>query len=456
MLIKQQTVLIYNPVSGHGHLDSWNAMFVGLLLERGWQVLALTPDSGALMDRLDQKGLAHSPRLHVLDWGAHQSHMRRYLRDVWQRWDRFGDKYSDRRAGSETTPGLSYGEVCKRHFFRAVVPLLFHFSHYVYSRYRQRSMAGKNLVVDPERDLTCPADMARRVRAALKGVESKPVLAFNMYMDTYRIGKQRWDEFAAINTLRWAGIRFVPPVVPDEAWYRLPAWRGTCLLDERVCAAYKSALPDKAFVYLPDVTETVLSGRSCAVVQDILRRAEGRKVVFLGGSIGGQKNLACWFELIELADPTKWFFVQVGEIHRGTLTAEDISALDQALADPPENLMLHAEYLPDERVFNEVINACEVIFAVYRNFRISSNMLGKAAHFRKPILVSDRYLLGERVARYGIGLSVDENDAGAMLDALKHVVDKPVPEANFVRYSSDFSMAELAERLEGFLLDCMK
>lgn len=83
-------------------------------------------------------------------------------------------------------------------------------------------------------------------------------------------------------------------------------------------------------------------------------------------------------------------------------------------------------------------------------------MPGKAAHFRKPVLVSDRYLLGERVTRYGIGLGVDEDDAHAMLAGLACVMDKPVPEACFSRYCSDFSLTELAGRLEGFLHDCLK
>ncbi|NMG33875.1 hypothetical protein GRF61_05345 [Azoarcus sp. TTM-91] len=457
MLTKRQAVLIYNPVSGHGHLDSWNAMFVALMLEKGWKVLALTPDTGALMERLDQKGLANSPGLQLLDWNAHQPRMRTYLRGAWQRWDRLGDRYFYHRAGSETTSGLSFGEYWKRRMCQAVVPFLFRASYYAYTRYRRRYLTSHSLAVeDPESYMACPVDMARRVHAALRKARAKPALVFNMYMDTYRTSRPRWDEFAAINTLRWAGIRFVPPAMPEEPWYQLPSWRGMCILDERVRAAYSNELPDKVFGYLPDITETALPTDSTVFVREIHRRARGRKIVFLGGSIGGQKNLARWFELIRLADPGRWFFVQVGEIHRGTLTVEDVAALDAALAAPPENLLLHAEYLPDERVFNEVISTCDVVFAVYRRFSISSNMPGKAAHFRKPVLVSDRYLLGERVTRYGIGLGVDEDDAHAMLAGLACVMDKPVPEACFSRYCSDFSLTELAGRLEGFLHDCLK
>ena len=62
------SILLYNPISGHGHLDSWNAMFVSILLEAGWRVNALTPDAQDLLKRLKSKNLANLANLNVLDW----------------------------------------------------------------------------------------------------------------------------------------------------------------------------------------------------------------------------------------------------------------------------------------------------------------------------------------------------------------------------------------------------
>ena len=205
----------------------------------------------------------------------------------------------------------------------------------------------------------------------------------------------------------------------------------------------------------PGLTETALPETPNALALEIRCRAAGRKIVFLGGSIGGQKNLARWFEVIARAGSARWFFVQVGEIHRGTLTVEDLAALERAQAATPENLLLHEGYLPDDRAFNEVIATCDVIFAVYRDFRISSNMLGKAAHFYKPILVSDRYLIGERVRQYGIGSAVTEDDADAMLAGMEVITARPVPEKNFDLYCQHFSSDELATRLQNMLVNCL-
>jgi hypothetical protein len=442
-------ILVYNPISGHGHLDSWNAMFVAFLLKQGWQVLALTPDVPALTSRLTEKGIATSPNLQILAWNAH-SGFKDFLRRSWQRWDAFGDQFFYRRPDSEVHPSMSFQQYWTTRFCQWVVPFLFRVSHFLLALYRRRRTFSVSAEggIDPEQNMTDPKEMALRTNAALKRAKWKPRLALNMYMDTYATRPEKWRQFASINSLPWVGIRFVPSEHAQEAWYALTAFVGMFFLDEDVCRCYRQKFPALQFEYLPDVTEAALPVMPSALVMEIRRRAAGRTIVFLGGSIGGQKNLARWFEVIERADPAKWFFVQLGEIHRGTLTVEDLVALERVQASMPENLLLQEGYLPDERAFNEVIATSDVIFAVYRNFRISSNMPGKAAHFCKPILVSDRYLMGQRVLQYGIGCAVDEDDADAMLAGMEVITARPVPEKNFAHYMADFSIECLTVRVE--------
>ena len=60
-------ILVYNPLAGHGHLDSWNAMFVSLLLAGGYRVIAVTEDCAALSRRLEASGDLQSPNLQLFD-----------------------------------------------------------------------------------------------------------------------------------------------------------------------------------------------------------------------------------------------------------------------------------------------------------------------------------------------------------------------------------------------------
>jgi hypothetical protein len=176
----------------------------------------------------------------------------------------------------------------------------------------------------------------------------------------------------------------------------------------------------------------------------------------MGGTIGSNKNLSEWCKLIALANPNEWFFVQLGEVHEQNLTQEDLAAYRQLRAIEPENVFVYAEYLADERVFNEVIALSDVIFAVYRKFSISSNMPGKAAAFDKPILVADGYLMGERVKQYQLGLAVAEDNAVNMYAALialtRSQADRQVARAeHFAQYRHEFSHDALKAKFFEFL-----
>ena len=397
-------ILIYNPISGHGHLDSWNALFVSCLLESGWHVLALTPDAADLRARLKEKGLADASGLQILDW-----------------------------------------DVLRRSFVEKVITRL----RKIFSK---QSLPDQS---DPEINYLSPVEFARRINKSLKRTNSKPDLVFNMYMDLYKTNQASWDLFERESIHKWAGIRFVPNELPTEAYYKSPRLFGMCFLDESVCERYKACLPNKNFSYLPDITETSLPNQQSAISKEIISQAQGRKIVFLGGTIGGGKNLANWYALIEKADPTLWFFVQIGEIHESSLTQDDVFARDKIKLNFPENLFVHPEYLPDEKTFNEIMALSDVIFAVYRNFKISSNMPGKAAAFERPILVAEKYLMGARVTKYGIGVAVQEDSVPMMLSGINQLVQpsrQPVLRAGFKAYRNDFSLNAMKKIFLNFLV----
>jgi hypothetical protein len=228
-----------------------------------------------------------------------------------------------------------------------------------------------------------------------------------------------------------------------------------CLLDESVAQRYQQARPSLTFRTLPDVIDESAAAADSSVVKHIRDAAKGRTIVFMGGTIGKSKNLVKWYELIRTAEASQWYFVQIGEVLADSLSPEDRRALQEIDQNPPENLFRHTHYLPDERDFNAVIQAADLIFAVYRDFRISSNMLGKAATFRKPIVVADNYLMGERVRRYQLGFTAAQDDTMAMLKSLKLCIDNPPRMSSFQAYAQDFSQTAFKESLFGFLEDCM-
>ena len=408
-------ILLYNPISGHGHLDSWNALFVGFLLEAGWRVASLSMAADDLRERLARQRLADHPNLRILEWRAPK-------RSLYQRIRSKLFRISRQLIADATTNEVDAAKL-------------------------------KNL----EASYLQPHEFAQRVADATLQLGRKPSFVFNMYMDLYRDDQLGWRPFAEIHQIPWAGIRFVPSTAPpSETYYRLPSLKGMCFLDEHVRQEYAKNLPGKVFEYLPDVTDTNLPVSQSSFSRDITRRAAGRKIVFMGGTIGDKKNLSQWYRLIGLANPAEWFFVQIGEVREQSLGPNDLSAYRQALLEPPANLFLHAQYLPDERTFNEVIALSDIVFAVYRKFSISSNMPGKAAAFEKPILVAEGYLMGGRVNKYQLGLTVPEDDAPQMLHALTRLAQPlaarsiALPE-HFAAYRKDFSHNALKSKFFNFL-----
>lgn len=420
-------VLLYNPISNEGHLDSWHVLFIEFFLKAGWGVIPVTHDPHAIQKKLEQKGLFSHPQLL---WPT----------KIWQQPSR-----------PTATIASLYRRVVRRvkHVFQSA------------AQRKQDLLANKFL--DPQ-------VFKDTIDQVLSAYPARTRLIFNMYVDGYLPQSNVWADMvfsaanvsAATSPIPWAGLCITPDNLSEQqgaqklpAYYLLSNYQGTCFLDEALPQRYRKQYPDKHFEFLPDITETALPTTPNPLALDIKHRAAGRKIVFMGGSIGKQKNLAQWVDLVLNLDPTQWYFVQIGRINVNNLTPADEQALALLTQQQPANLYIHADYLPDERVFNAIIAASDVIFAVYRNFYRSSNMLSKAAYFEKPILVADNCLMGERVTKYEIGLAVPADHSEGIQAGLAGLLKLEGLATKFANYRADFSSTEFSRRLDAFAQNCL-
>jgi hypothetical protein len=345
-----------------------------------------------------------------------------------------------------------------------------------------------------------PRQFKDAVTEALDHYRGRVDLIFNMFVDGFLPNAPSWNNLVfhqskmlnqpavrnEVDAIPWAGLCITPeyekrqqaqlPLQPQSqaqqqtqgqprpspsrherpAYYSLLQYRGTCFLEEAAVDAYRNAIPNKHFTFLPDMTDTELPLEANALAIEIKRRAAGRRIVFMGGSIGKQKNLSQWVTLILNSDPSQWYFVQVGRISHNSLNTEDAQALVRLQQQPPENLYVHADYLADEISFNAMIATADVIFAVYRDFYRSSNMLSKAAYFEKPILVADQCLMGDRVTHYEIGLAVPSNNQEKIQAGLIALVQLQALPTKFARYRAEFNRVEFSRRLTDFATTCIQ
>jgi hypothetical protein len=433
----QSAILLYNPISNEGHLDSWHVLFIEIFLTAGWNVIPATTDPRGLKSTLERKSLLNHPNL---IWLTALEHERQTVKlkatNLYQRVRR------------------RLQRLCQS------------------AKQREEQLLAARLL-DPQQ-FKC--DIERTLGRCPVHVH----LIFNLFVDGYLPNSMIWNDMVfqqdsdrvIAEPTPWIGLCVTPereaqpqlqtqdqvsarPSKEMPAYYSLSTYRGTCFLDEAAIQQYREAFPAKQFAFLPDITETDLPPEPTALAVEIKRRAAGRRIVFMGGSIGKQKNLEKWIELILSADPKKWFFVQIGRINRNNLTPADEQALGRIKQQPPENLYVYADYLPDETSFNSIIETADVIFAVYRDFYRSSNMLAKAAYFEKPVLVADRGLMGERVTQYGIGLAVVPDSLAAIHTGLSAVTQIQNLPAKCAVYRVVFSRTEFSRSLTGFATSCL-
>jgi len=430
----QNYLILYNPISNEGHLDSWHVMFIHLLVNAGWNIIALSSDPNGLEIKLKNRGLLVSDTCKVVGLQHPNESILHSCRRLLSRLNALG--------------------LSKTHSRSGLLDQLI-FTIYKITVFLRRK---KNKVVTNEPSHSThldPSEFSHQINHLIDMYPGKILGVLNMYIDALMPERKSWQSFSIKENISWMGLCITPKQHPVEGYYFLDKYKGTCFLDESITEYYTVALPNKHFVYLPDITETGLPEISSRLAVDIKLQAKNRKIVFLGGSIGKQKNIARWLDLISKADTAKWFFVQIGRINTNNLTPEDEEALNNVMNAPPENLYVKATYLRDERDFNEIIALSDVIFAVYRDFTRSSNMLSKAAVFEKPILVTEHTLMAKRVTQYGIGLAVSQDDTQNILEGLYALENINNLKEKFSSYRDDFNEQALQLKLTKFIHTCL-
>jgi hypothetical protein len=401
----EKYIVLHNPISNEGHLDSWHVLFIKMLAEAGFKIIALTSDPAGINKKLHEHDYSGQRNIIVLG-SKHDGLLQKTVRRLY---------------------GYAVG--------------LFNMT------------LGR-----PKRRVTHidPIIFCRQLNALFSLYPEQVGVVFSMYMDAYDPAPEAWQNFRLKIKVPLLGLCITPQKGSKEGYYALPNYHGTCFLDETWRDEYRQRFTNKKFECLPDITETLLpKGRSPLMAQVVLF-AKGRKIVFMGGSIGKQKNLSCWHQVIEASDAGRWCFVQIGRINWENLTEEDTRSLHRQALNPLKNLFVHDQYINDEGVFNEIISQSTVIFAVYRDFNRSSNMLSKAAYFEKPILVSDEGIMGERVSHYKIGHCVNYSSVTDVLNALATIQNITDIKDNFSRYRKDFSASVVQARLTNFIVDDLK
>ncbi|MDR0962079.1 MAG: glycosyltransferase [Mediterranea sp.] len=236
---------------------------------------------------------------------------------------------------------------------------------------------------------------------------------------------------------------FVPDVRP---FLRSKYCVGVGVLNEYIVERLQVWQPRT--MLFPDFTDTTPPGTSYPLVQELIRKANGRKVVSILGSIDSRKGIELLCRSIDMLSEESYFFLIAGKSALVAQQEEDLRAVEQR----HENCLFVLERIPDEACFNALVANSDLIFAAYQHFTGSSNLLTKAAYFHKPVLVSQGYCMGKRVEKLRTGAVIPENNVEACVSAIQNLCFSPgIDAASFDGYYSHHTVEKLTDCLRRFL-----
>lgn len=246
---------------------------------------------------------------------------------------------------------------------------------------------------------------------------------------------------------KWCGL-FVQSTQPVYKWYMpdiRPALRshnclGIGVLNEYSIEALK---PFRQEIQLfPDFADLSVADETYPVLHQLRKQAAGRKIISMLGSINARKGTELLLRTIPLLPEKDYFFLIAG---KPSLSREETEQL-QAFEATHTNCLFILEKIPDEGCFNALVTESSLIFAAYRQFSGSSNLLTKAAAFSKPVVVTKGFCMGKRVETYGTGIAIPENDTEACRTAIIRLCNEGAPSPQgFIQYTADHSIGKLTE-----------
>jgi glycosyltransferase involved in cell wall biosynthesis len=227
------------------------------------------------------------------------------------------------------------------------------------------------------------------------------------------------------------------------------------VLDEGAVAPLSRLSGGKPVVVFPDFTEERVpedDEEAAGLARKVKALAGARPIISLVGHLQWTKGLEDFTALA--ADMKGAFFFLAGDVN-WTEIPEAKRRWMQERWERSNNIMAHLQYLPDVAM-NKVLSVSDVIFAAYRSFPNSSNILTKSAVVERPVVVSEGYLMAERVRAFGLGEVVAEGNLEALIAAVKRMISPGYREqiaetARWADYRAAHSTKRLAHCFEQIL-----
>jgi glycosyltransferase involved in cell wall biosynthesis len=193
------------------------------------------------------------------------------------------------------------------------------------------------------------------------------------------------------------------------------------ILNETVVDRISGKVKGEKVVTFPDFVDASLPAFETPVVEELRKKARGRTIVGLFGKIKKYKGIFTFIETAKRCLDDPFFFIIAGDCTPSSFRPEEYDIVESFVGSNPENSMFVLDYISDEKIYNSLINASDVVFAAFEDFPYSSNTVTKAAVFKKPIIVSDGYCMANRIREYHLGRVVEQGNVNQVAETLNTI-----------------------------------
>ncbi len=204
--------------------------------------------------------------------------------------------------------------------------------------------------------------------------------------------------------------------------WRVPRLAGLLTLDEEMAPAIERDVGAPVLV-APDLVDTSRRSETGETHARVDAFCAGRPLVGLLGHLQPSKGVLTLAQAAVRPELEGIAFLLAGTIAWDKFSRSEVEFLRRVL-DARNRILLLEGNISDETGYNELVARCDLLFAAYHDFPHSSNTLGKAAAFAKPVVVSDGHLMARRVRAYRLGEVVPQRDAAAVAEAILRLIGR--------------------------------
>lgn len=293
-----------------------------------------------------------------------------------------------------------------------------------------------------------------------------PDLVYFLYLDNYLTKNNVIFFIDKIFNYKWSGLYFtagnflinnkkkllekIMPFRSETNILNSKNCQSIYILNEYAQECLKHNFNKKICIF-PDFADNCSTDSSFEPAVEIKNKARGRKIIGLIGAIDRRKSILTLIQSSKLVNKEEFFFVIAGKLYEKSFTENESKFILDFAKNPPENFCFYLQTIPDESKFNALINACDYLFASYIDFPHSSNILTKAAIFKKNIITSNRYCMAERNIKYELGITAKEEDASDTAKAFITLSQNNKLKSDFNEYIKFHSVETLNQKIQELL-----